>query len=144
MFRLITASDEQIFIEMSREFYSSEAVLAPIPEQFHINTFYELMRSDEYLICYIIEFEDQTVGYALLNKCYSHEVGGTVIWLEELYVRPKYQGRGLGSAFLDYLEVNISASRYRLETEPENERAASLYMRHGYRKLPYVQYIKGN
>lgn len=142
MFRKILDTDKDIFLEMSLEFYNSPAVLQPINPQFHENTFDELMRSQDYLECYIIENDDKIAGYCLLNKTYAHECGGPVIWIEELYIRPQFQCHGFGSKMLDFVEREHPAARYRLETEPENVRAASLYSRHGYESLPYSQMIK--
>ena len=34
-------------------------------------------------------------------------------------------------------------ARYRLETEPENERAKALYLREGFRPLHYESFILG-
>lgn len=141
--RKITQDDKSVFIEMSREFYSSSAVLNNIDDAFHFNTFEELMRSDVYLECYIFETDKgEIAGYALLDKMFSHEVGGILVWVEELYVRPDFQGRGIGGAFFAYLEKNVPAARYRLETEPENEGARALYKRKGYRELEYLQMVK--
>ncbi len=141
MFRKIKPEDREEFLRMGREFYDSAAVLNTIPERYHAQTFDELMRSDVYAECYIFEQNGCIAGYAMLNKTFNHEVGGTVVWLEELYVRPEFQGGGLGSAFLDWLPQNIPAARYRLETEPENERASALYTRKGYKPLGYCQMI---
>ena len=141
--RKITQDDKSVFIEMSREFYSSSAVLNNINDAFHFNTFEELMRSDVYLECYIFETDKgEIAGYALLDKMFSHEVGGILVWVEELYVRPDFQGHGIGGAFFTYLEKNVPAARYRLETEPENEGARALYKRKGYRELEYLQMVK--
>ena len=141
--RKITQDDKRVFIEMSREFYGSSAVLNNIDDAFHFNTFEELMRSDVYLECYIFETDKgEIAGYALLDKMFSHEVGGILVWVEELYVRPDFQGHGLGGAFFVYLEKNVPAARYRLETEPENEGARALYKRKGYRELGYLQMVK--
>ena len=142
MFRKLQQDDREVFIQMGREFYASEAVLGNIPDHLHQQTFDELMRSDVYAECYIFEQDGRTAGYAMLNKTFNHEVGGMVIWVEELYVRPEFQGHGLGSSFLDWLHSSVPAARYRLETEPENARAAALYTRKGYRPLGYSQMVK--
>ena len=142
-FRRIAAGDREEFLAMSREFYTSEAVLHPIPDDHHARAFDELMRSDAYLVCYVMELAGQAVGYALLTKTYSREAGGLNVWVDELYLRPGYRGLGAGSAFFAFLEQAHPAARYRLETEPENERAQSLYRRMGYRDLPYLQMVKG-
>ena len=142
VFRKINANDQALFLAMSDEFYHSPAVLHDIDASFHQRTFDELMRSDEYADCYIIEADGAAAGYALLAKTFSREAGGIVIWIEELYLRSAYQGQGLGSSFFHWIEQQLPAARYRLEVEPENVRAARLYERLGYSVLPYRQMIK--
>ena len=141
--RKILSSDKDEFIKMSREFYESDAVLESIDDEFHFKTFDELMRSDVYLECYVFETEKgEIAGYALLDKMFSHEVGGMLVWVEELYVRNAFQGHGIGTAFFKYLYENVPAARYRLETEPENNRARGLYERKGFKNLEYLQMYK--
>lgn len=140
--RKLVSKDKEAFLAMSREFYSSDAVLHDIKCEYYLKTFEELMRSDEYLECYIFESDGNTIGYALLNRTFCREAGGIVVWIEELYIRPRYQGRGFGTFFFRWLEENIPAARYRLEVEPNNTRAMVIYSRIGYQNLPYIQMIK--
>ena len=100
------------------------------------------MRSDTYLSCYLFEAEGRPVGYALTNRTFSHETGGPVLWLEELYLLPEYRSRGLGRAMFAYLEQNSGAARIRFEVEPKNHRALSLYRALGYQNLDYLQMYK--
>ena len=142
MIRKLTPQDHVLFLDLCREFYHSSAVMHPIPESYYENTFQELMRSEVYTQCYILEYEGQHAGYALLSKSYSAEAGGMVVWIEELYLRPDFRSHGIGSEFFAFLEQEHPAARYRLEIEPDNERAAKLYRSRGYEVLPYVQMIK--
>lgn len=142
MIRKLTPQDHVLFLDLCREFYHSSAVMHPIPESYYENTFQELMRSEVYTQCYILEYEGQPAGYALLSKSYSTEAGGMVVWIEELYLRPDFRSHGIGSEFFAFLEQEHPAARYRLEIEPDNERAAKLYRSRGYEVLPYVQMIK--
>ena len=144
MLRKITPNDRETYIALSEEFYSSDAVSHSIPVEFHEDSFDELMRSDEYIECFIFEHEGETAGYALIAKTFSPEAGGVVVWIEELYVREGFRGKGLGKAFFAYMEQNYNVSRYRLEVEPDNVRAKKLYSALGYKKLPYEQMIKGD
>jgi len=143
MIRELKAQDHDLFIHLCSEFYHSPATLHALPEEFYENTFQELMRSDTYVQCYIFEHETLPAGYALLSKSFSSEAGGPVVWIEELYLRPEFRSHGLGSEFFDFLEQKHPAARYRLEIEPDNERAAKLYRSRGFTVLPYVQMIKG-
>ncbi len=142
MFRKLTSNDKKLYFEFTDMFYKSDAVLHPVSEQNIVNTFNELMRSDEYLVCYVFENNGEAVGYALISKTFSQESGGLVVWVEELFVLPEYRSMGFGSQFLNFLETDIPASRYRLEIEPDNQRAAALYKRMGYKFLPYSQMVK--
>ena len=67
-----------------------------------------------------------------------------VLWLEELYIRPEFQGQGLGSHYFAWLQeaYGDKVARMRLEVEPENERARALYARMGFSDLPYLQMHK--
>ncbi len=143
MIRKINPNDRNLFVTLSKEFYSTDAVAHTIPQEYHEKSFDELMRSDEYIECFIFEQAGDAAGYALIAKTFSAEAGGTVAWLDELYVRQQYRGHGLGKAFFKYMEENCPAARYRLEIEPDNLRAKKLYSSLGYKDLPYAQMIKG-
>ena len=140
-FRTIDEKDKEMFFELSEEFYNSPAVLAPIKTEFHANAFEELMRSRDYLECYMIECDGKTAGFGLLNFAYCHEAGGKIVWIEELYIRENFRGQGIGTKFFELVEKNHPAKRYRLEVEKENEKAVKLYKRLGYDFLEYDQMI---
>ena len=140
-FRTAGADDRDAFLDMSREFYASDAVLHDVVPAFHEKAFAELLRSGTYLTCYIFTCGNQTAGYALLSKMFSREFGGMVVWIEEAYVRPAFQGRGVGGTFFRWLRENVPAAAYRLEVEPSNVRARRLYARLGFSELPYVQMV---
>lgn len=140
--RPIEQKDKEIFLTMSEEFYNSPAVISPIKPEYHENAFNELMRSRDYLDCYILEYDGVIAGFGLLNITYCHEAGGKVIWIEELYIREGFRSRGIGKAFFSFVEENFPAFRYRLEVEKENERAVKLYESLGYEFLEYDQMIK--
>jgi GNAT superfamily N-acetyltransferase len=142
MIRKIRPDDRQLFLDLEKQFYNSEAVLHPIPDSYFENNFNELMRSEDYLECYLFEVRGKNAGYALLSKSFSPEAGGMVIWIEELFILPEFRSKGIGSEFFEFLEANYKAARYRLEIEPDNVRAEKLYRRRGFETLEYVQMVK--
>ncbi len=141
--RKITDNDKAAYISMVNEFYSTDAVMEPIPLSRIENTFNELMTSETYATAYIIESDGQAAGYALLAKTFSQEAGGIVMWIEELYVQPRFRGKGLGNLFLDFAD-KMDAARWRLEVEEYNKGAVSLYKKHGYSFMPYSAMFKQN
>lgn len=143
MIRKIKEEDKQDYLEMAKDFYASDAVDHNIPEEHFFDTFDELMKSDCYAAGYIMEYENTTVGYALLAKTFSQEAGGMVLWIEELYVRPEYRSCGIGQEFFAYFRNHLpdNVKRIRLEVEDSNKKAVSLYRRLGFESLPYSQMI---
>lgn len=144
MIRKITESDRALYTELAKEFYATDAVLSPIPEKNIADTFDEMMRSDCYAAAYIFEEDGETAGYGQLAFTWSQEAGGKTVWLEEIYLRPAFRGKGIGSGFIEFVKSSIPAARYRLETEPDNLRAQALYERRGFGRLEYISYITEN
>ena len=144
MIRPIMPEDRACYLELCREFYSSPAVLHPVPEAYFERTFTQLAEGSPFVEGYLLETETGPAGYALLAVTYSQEAGGQVWWIEELYLRPAFQGRGLGTELFRYLErIRPGAvTRFRLEIEPENRDARRLYERLGFSKLRYAQMIR--
>jgi len=142
--RELTAADRELYLTLAREFYHSDGVLHPVPDSHLEATFRELIRGREYLRCFFLEQDGVTAGFALLAFTFSQEAGGIVLWLEELYVRESFRGRGLACDFLTFMKREFPAARYRLEIEPSNHGARRLYERHGFSPLAYEQMVLEN
>lgn len=142
MIRKVTERDREIYLALAKEFYSSPAVSHTLPDEHFSRTFDEAMRSDDYVGLFMLIADGEVCGYAATAKTFTQEAGGTVIWLEELYVRPAFRSHGLGREFFAFMERELPAARYRLEVESGNERAKALYARLGYKQMPYEQMYK--
>ncbi len=143
MIREIKAKDKDVFVNMARDFYKSEAVISEIPTQNILNTFDEVTSNSPYAKAYIIEHGGEIAGYALIGITYSNEAGGLVVWVEEIFIKENFRGLGLGSEFLSYVEDEFSdkAKRFRLEISHGNDAAPRLYERKGYHQLDYMQMV---
>lgn len=140
--RRVQPSDREEYKKIVAEFYSSDAVMAPVDSEHFDRTFDELMRSDERAVCYFADCDGKIGGYALAVRFFSQEAGGEVIWLDEIYMRNKYRGEGIGTALISRVFADFPlVAAYRLEIEPENEGAERLYRRLGFEKLAYEQRI---
>ena len=143
MIRPINQNDRKIYLDLSRAFYHSKAVLHPVPDRHLEDTFRQLTENSPFAKGFLIELEGEPAGYCLLAVTWSQEAGGQVWWLEELYLRPEFQGMGLGSQVIRQLRDirPPEVKRFRLEVEPENQGARRLYEHLGFRNLGYRQMV---
>ncbi len=146
MIRPFEEKDRRIYLEMAEEFYETNAVLHKAPKENFIKTFNAIMENSPYIKGYILEHNKEIAGFALVCPAYSNEAGGLTLWLEELFVKSKFQGKGLGRAFFSFIEEEAAgfAKRLRLEVHPQNTRAIALYRKLAYEELPYTQMVKDN
>lgn len=126
---------------MNREFYQGGGVSHPVPEAHFARTFELALAGSPYLDAWILESGGQTAGYMQVSLTYANDAGGVIVLLEELYVRPAFQGHGLGTEALDLVESEFRgrAVLISLEVMPENSGAIRLYEKRGYRSIVYQQ-----
>lgn len=82
--------------------------------------------------------EDTPVGVAYAASHLSLEHGGTIGWLEELYVAPQWRGGGIGARLLTEVIARAQELNWRgleLEVVAGHERVGPLYLRHGFQAL---------
>jgi ribosomal protein S18 acetylase RimI-like enzyme len=143
MIRDIVKEDKAVFLKMTKEFYSSDAVAHNVEGHILEATFDNAINKSPYIRALIIENNGAPVGFALLSLTYATEVGGLAVLLEDLYISETCRGMGLGSKFMQFVEQEYpSAKRFRLEVKKENTRAVDLYSKLGYKTLDYVQMVK--
>ena len=141
MIRYVNEYDKNDCIEMMKEFYSTTAVSYKVSEKNFENTFNLCMNDSPYTKIILCLGDDKYLGYANISLTHSNEAGGLVVLIEEVYVRPGNQGKGIGSKFMDFIrkEFDSSAKRYRLEVTESNKGAIRLYEKLGFKHIEYDQ-----
>lgn len=142
MIRRMTKQDKSCVIEMMRVFYASEAVWTNGSEEIFEADVEHCIGESPYIEGYIFEDGTVTQGYAMIARSFSTEFGKPCIWIEDLYIKEAYRGRGIGTQFFRYIEAAYPDAVFRLEVEAENERAVNLYQKCGYEILPYMEMKK--
>ena len=142
-FRPITARDRAVVIPMVLAFYQTDAVENPVDPAILERSFQALTDPEEPLLWgFLIEEAGNPAGYIYLTQCYSAEVGGRCIFIEEIFLTPQCRGRGLGRQVMDWLSRTYpQANRLRLEVTRDNQSAKVLYEKSGYRYLSYDQMV---
>ena len=83
---------------------------------------------------FVFEIEEEVVGYCLVANRWSNGLGGTMLHVDELYVRPGRRGRGIASDFLGLLAkvAPDDAVAISIELPAGSRRARGLLGRLGY------------
>ena len=102
-----------------------------------------MISDNPYLEGYVYEINGQIAGYMLLTFTYSNEFGGEVINIDELYIRDEFQGMGIGTQLLEFVEETYTdCQAILLMVNEENKFAKKLYSKQGYKEIEYLQMIK--
>lgn len=142
MIRNIQERDREEVLSMMRMFYASDAVWSNGSDEIFAADVDACLSDSPYLEGYVFEGESGLQGYAMVAKSFSTEFGKPCMWLEDIYVAPEYRDRGIGSAFMSFIQNKYPDAIFRLEVEPENERAVHVYEKCGFVVIPYMEMKK--
>ena len=141
--RDLVPEDAPVVLPMVEEFYRSEAVDHPVDPAVLEQSFRAAADPGEPLLRgLLIQWDGEPAGYLYVTQCYAAEVGGRCVLLDEVYLKPEFRGKGIGTRILAWLEESYpSARRFRLEVTRANQGAARLYRSAGYEYLRYDQMV---
>jgi ribosomal protein S18 acetylase RimI-like enzyme len=75
-------------------------------------------------------------AYMFLTKVWSNELGGELVFIDEIWVARERRSRGVGTALVEHgIATTKGAVAFELEVSPGNTRARALYERLGFRPL---------
>lgn len=140
--RMMTRDDAEAVHEMMKVFYASPAVLSNGSDEIFRADIENCVNDSPYLEGYILEGEREIQGYAMVAKSFSTEFGKPCFWIEDIYLKEEYRGKGLGKVLLDHITNKYQNCIFRLEAESENEGAVKLYEKCGFEVLPYLELKK--
>ncbi|MCI6561349.1 MAG: GNAT family N-acetyltransferase [Ruminococcus sp.] len=132
---------DEVF-QMMKVFYSSPAVSTNGSDEIFMSDIQNCINDNPFLEGYVFAEQDKIMGYAMAAKSFSTEFGKPCVWIEDIYIKPDYRGKGIGSQFLDYIEQKYRDSILRLEVEEDNTAAVHVYNKSGFDVLPYMEMKK--
>lgn len=138
MIRPMVAADKESVLEMMRIFYASPAVHTNGSEEIFAADIETCVSGSPYLEGYILE-DGEIQGYAMVAKSFSTEFGKPCIWIEDIYIKEAFRGKGIGKQFFDFITEKYAGCLFRLEVEEENSSALALYEKCGFTELPYME-----
>ena len=110
--RKLQKTDFDTVLSMMLVFYASDALLIHPSEAVLRKTLTDALADTPYLEAFGFEEDGVLTGYGMVAMSYSTEAGGLCAWIEDIYIKPEYRGKGYGSCFLKFV---MSAHSFRQE-----------------------------
>lgn len=132
-FRLAREGEVGTILGFMRAFYAGEGY--PFDEGAAGKALAGLVRAPDLGRVWLIEEGDEPVGYVALTFGYSLEFHGRDAFVDELFVRAEWRGRGAGTAALRFVMdacPGLGVQALHLEVERVNTAAQALYRRFGF------------
>lgn len=123
-----------ILVQFVREFYDVDG--HHFDEAVVRNGLLQLLNDASLGRVWLIVVDGEAVGYTILGFSFSLEFRGRDAFVDELYLREAYRGRGLGTRTLQFVEetaLSLGIQCLHLEVERANANAQQVYQRCGYR-----------
>lgn len=133
VFRPITKEDLVEVVGMMAGFYAIDGY--PIDTERSKELFEKFIDSPDLGRCWVISDDGQTAGYLILTFVFSFEYGGTIAFVDELYIKGAFRGKGLGRAAIEFAKeeaARLGLKLLYLEVEPHNVNAQRLYQNAGF------------
>ena len=134
--------DREAVKDMMRVFYDSDAVLSNGSDEIFSADIEACVEDCPYLDGYVFECDGQLAGYGMVARSFSTEFGKPCAWIEDIYLKPEFRGKGIAKQFFEMLFSTYKNSIFRLEVEMENKNAFDFYTRRGFEVIPYTEMIK--
>ncbi len=143
-FRPVTSQDIDTIVSLMQDFYAIDSY--PIdPEQSKL-LFQTFISNENLGKAWLIYHNNEIAGYVIVTFVFSFEYGGTIAFLDELYLTEKVRGKGIGKLAVQFIQTEALKLKLKiiyLEVEEHNENAQKLYLAQKFavhhRKL--MQYI---
>nr|WKN37454.1 GNAT family N-acetyltransferase [Tunicatimonas sp. TK19036] len=132
-FLLAQPSDQEIVLNLMSDFYAIDGY--PFDRNKSQKNYQALLANESLGRLWLIKNDNNVIGYLVLAFGFSFEYGGRDAFIDELYLKEEYRGKGLGEQTIDFVNQeakSLGIKALHLEVERHNERGNQLYRKKGF------------
>ena len=121
-----------LLVDLMEAFYAESAY--PLDRAWAATSFSNLLSEPSLGVIWIVFEGEEPAGYVVMTVRYCMEFGGLGAYIDDLFVRPTYRGRGLSRALLDAFFEECQRRQVlavHVEVGHDNSVARSLYQSYG-------------
>ena len=128
-FKPLQFSDITCITKLMQEFYTIDNY--PINLEISKKLFKDFIADENLGKAYLICVDNEIVGYTIITYVFSFEYKGKIAFIDELYVKDSFRGKGIGSETIEYIKNECHKLKLKLiylEVENHNLKAQKLYI----------------
>jgi len=128
-FKTLETYQIETITQMMQNFYAIDNY--PIDIDVSKKLFQKFISNENLGKAWLIYSEDELVGYVILTYLFSFEYKGRIAFLDELYIKENFRGKGIGKQTIDFIKEQASNQNVKLiylEVENHNQNAQKLYL----------------
>ncbi len=133
-FKSLTLYDIDAVVKMMEDFYAIDNY--QYDAEITKKLFIDFLENKNFGKCWIIYNHAEIVGYAIITYIFSFEYKGKMAFFEELFIKEKARGKGIGKLTIDFIKEvaeNSNLKMMYLEVEKHNKIAQKLYLDNGFK-----------
>jgi len=132
-FKLASVPDINLLVELMREFYEFDH--HTFDEWAARSALQKILGDNSFGKVWLIQLDGSPVGYVVLTLGFSLMYHGRDAFIDEIYVKESYRGRGIGKRGLQFVEGacrTLGVQALHLEVGRENTVAQTVYRKIGF------------
>ena len=132
-FQNLQKSQIDSIVSMMQDFYAIDNYPIHIEESKQL--FETFIANSDLGKAWLVYKGEEVIGYVILTFIFSFEYKGILAFLDELYIKKEYQGKGFGKQAVQFVQQESSQLNVKmlyLEVEQQNENAQKLYLAHDF------------
>jgi len=132
-FKLADVADIDLLIEFRREFYELDhSALDEPAARFALQ---QILSNDSFGQAWLIQADGDPAGYIVLTLGFSLEFHGRDAFIDEIYIRARHQGRGIGRRAIEFVEGacrSLGVRALHVQVKRDNTKAQAVYRKVGF------------
>jgi ribosomal protein S18 acetylase RimI-like enzyme len=148
-FEPLTTARIGIIVKMMKDFYAIDNY--PIEKTITTSLFEEFIADQKLGKAFLLlnteeGKKEEVIGYIILTFIFSFEYKGKIAFLDELYIKEAFRGKGIGSNAILFIKEEVKKLDLQLlylEVEKHNENGQKLYLANGFEwhNRKFMKYI---
>ncbi|WP_223845640.1 GNAT family N-acetyltransferase [Flavobacterium selenitireducens] len=132
-YRPASENDIATLVPMMQDFYAIDGY--PIDVEKSASLFRKFIREENLGKSWLIASDGDIAGYVIMTFVFSFEFAGTIAFVDELYIKDGFRGKGIGKETIDFVKSEAEKRDLKilyLEVEHHNSNAKKLYLDKGF------------